>query len=375
MTPPFVTPYTLCMATNQQNSTRQLLEKIPNFPCLYRHTLNANYYGIKKISGKRKEHSLGTADRKLAERKLKDWISGLEKVDSEAAWTSLSVLLDKFVAANSGKSESTCATNASIIKVFKDTWPGRLNAPVAEVKPSHINEWLAKHESRLKNTSYNRYCGFLKQLFQIAVADRIIAASPFDGVKTKWKKPQKPVRNVPTQQQFEAIIADIRSQRFNPDANDTADFVEFLGLAGLGQAEAGALTWGDVDFKRKRLTIRRFKTQAVFHLPMYPHLIPLMERLLKQAGAQAGVTAKVFQIKDAKKGLQAACARLNLKNFTQRNIRQVLIRRLWQSSVDHKLISKWQGHQDGGKLILDTYTEVFGDDDADYEHQQLRKIK
>jgi len=43
--------------------TRQLLGKIPNFPGLYRHALNDNYYAIKKVAGKRKEHSLETTDR------------------------------------------------------------------------------------------------------------------------------------------------------------------------------------------------------------------------------------------------------------------------------------------------------------------------
>ena len=42
--------------------------------------------------------------------------------------------------------------------------------------------------------------------------------------------------------------------------------------------------------------------------------------------------------------------------------------------MDKKLIAKWQGHQDGGQLIMDTYTEVFGADDAEYEHQQLAKL-
>ena len=31
----------------------------------------------------------------------------------------------------------------------------------------------------------------------------------------------------------------------------SADFVEFLGLAGLGQAEAAALTWPDIDWQRE----------------------------------------------------------------------------------------------------------------------------
>ena len=61
-------------------------------------------------------------------------------------------------------------------------------------------------------------------------------------------------------------------------------------------------------------------------------------------------------------------------NFSQRNIRQCLILRLWKAGVDKKLIAKWQGHQDGGQLIMDTYTEVFGADDAEYEQQQLAKL-
>ena len=63
-----------------------------------------------------------------------------------------------------------------------------------------------------------------------------------------------------------------------------------------------------------------------------------------------------------------------LPHFSQRNIRQCLILRLWKAGVDKKLIAKWQGHQDGGQLIMDTYTEVFGGDDAEYEQQQLAKL-
>lgn len=46
------------------------MDKIDNYPELYRHRVNKTYYGIKKIAGKRKEHSLETTDRKLAERRL-----------------------------------------------------------------------------------------------------------------------------------------------------------------------------------------------------------------------------------------------------------------------------------------------------------------
>jgi integrase len=359
---------------SKRPSTRQLLDKIPNHPGLYRHRNSGRYYGIKKSGGKRKEHSLETSDRKSAERRLKEWLAVLDDVDRDAEKTTLKQLIEKFVVMNRGKAPKTQATNQSILNRLEATWVPGLSIRVSEVKPSHLNEWLAKHEGRIKNTTYNRYVGLLKQLFQIAVADRMISRSPTEGIRTQWKKPQKPIRRIPTQQQFEAIVADVRQQKLNADAHESADFLEFLGLAGLGQAEASALTWGDVDWENKRSQIRRHKTQALFYVPIYAHLAPLLERLRKDAPT-APATERVFKIRDAKKALAASCKRLGLPAFSQRNLRQALIRRLWQAGVDYKLISKWQGHSDGGKLILDTYTEVLGEKDGDYEQAQLSKIK
>jgi len=79
---------------------------------------------------------------------------------------------------------------------------------------------------------------FLSQLCEVAVDDRIITESPVARMKKTWKKPQKPVRNVPTQEPLEAIVESIRCQEFNADADESADFIEFIGSAGLGQAEA-----------------------------------------------------------------------------------------------------------------------------------------
>ncbi|MDB6110777.1 MAG: hypothetical protein JWR69_2527 [Pedosphaera sp.] len=135
------------MVTSQ--STRQLLVKIPNFPCLDRHKLNSTYYGIKKIGIKRKEHSLQKTDRKIAERKPKSWLDEPDKIDSDAEKTGLTELLRKVLAANEGKGSNTRATNSSIIEVFKKTWPYDLAMRVSQLRPSHLSEWLALHEGWL----------------------------------------------------------------------------------------------------------------------------------------------------------------------------------------------------------------------------------
>jgi integrase len=83
---------------------------------------------------------------------------------------------------------------------------------------------------------------------------------------------------------------------------------------------------------------------------------------------------RVFIIDNARKALTNACERLDLPAFTQRNLRQMFIVEAYRAGVDVKTIAKWQGHQDGGKLIMDTYTEAFGADQREFEKKQLMKL-
>jgi hypothetical protein len=129
-----------------RKSTRQLLGKIPNVPCLYRRAINGKYYGAKKTGRKRKEHSVGTTDRNTAERKLKKLIEDLDRVDEKSARITIGALSDQFLAVNQGKAEQTRATDQSIINALKQTWRHGLNLLVGEIKPSHLNEWLAQHD-------------------------------------------------------------------------------------------------------------------------------------------------------------------------------------------------------------------------------------
>jgi integrase len=62
-------------------------------------------------------------------------------------------------------------------------------------------------------------------------------------------------------------------------AEESADFLEFLGHAGLGQAEARALSRADVDFEAGQVRTFRQKTSTGFAVPIYPQLRPLLEKL------------------------------------------------------------------------------------------------
>src|SRR5262249_28655263 len=202
------------------------------------------------------------------------------------------------------------------------------------------------------SASRNLFISCIKGMFELAVRDRIIAASP--AAHLRYAKREKPIRLTPSYKQFKAIIADVRAQRFNADAQDSADFLEFLGLAGVGQAEAGSVKRSDIDFAAGHIITFRHKTSTGFAIPIFPQVRPPLERLCE--GKTNG--DRVFKVRDAKKALAGACRRLGLPAFSQRSLRRMFITRAIERGVDVKLIAQWQGHRDGGKLILDTYSHV-----------------
>jgi len=89
-------------------------------------------------------------------------------------------------------------------------------------------------------------------------------------------------------------------------------------------------------------------------VPLFPQMRPLPERLCEGKAHNE----RVPKIEDAKKSLAGACRRLGHPPFSQRSLRRLFITRAIEKGVDVKVIAQWQGHKDGGKLILDTYSHV-----------------
>ena len=83
----------------------------------------------------------------------------------------------------------------------------------------------------------------------------------------------------------------------------------------------------------------------------------------------------MFAIREVKHAMATACRALGYPHFTHQSLRAMRIKPLWEAGLDVKVIAEWQGHSDGGKLILDTYTEVFGSNDSGYRQAQLKKAE
>jgi site-specific recombinase XerD len=333
-------------------------------PCLYRYR-NGTYYARFKSSGKEIRCSLETADRKLAERNLARKKEEQSQIDRSQGKLTLAELCKRYLLIVQRQKPKTVERKTAIIARIApsavaqngdDTaprtshWPTGELTQVGKVKPSDCDVWLSRYS--FGSASRNLYIGCLKELFSLAVRDRVIVTSPAAHLKSV--KREKPIRLTPSLEQFKAIIADVRAQQFNADAQDSADFLEFLGLAGLGQAEVASLTRADVDFEAGRIITFRHKTTTGFAVPLFPQVRPLLERLCEGKAHDE----RVFKIADAKKALRGACRRLGYPPFSQRSLRRMFIVRAIEKGVDVKVIAEWQGHRDGGKLILDTYSHV-----------------
>ena len=371
------------MKTKSEGKSRGTFALLDNVaPNLFRHRENQSYWGVKKMNGKRIVHALDTADRKTADGKLSEWLADLKKVDPGNRDMTLAMLLKKYEAARTDIAHSTQVGEQGRIAKFRELFPLPMETLVARVHNSDIAAWVGLVGKNKRPSTRNQYRAFVRTLFDFAVSDAVIVKNPFDPKIIRTAKREPVTRLIPSPQEFEQIIAEIRQPSWKLEKgkrggqrpmyqHDSADFAEFLGRAGVGQAEAGSLTWADIDEEREVIHYLRKKTKRAFNTPIFPWLKPLLARLRAAAGPNPH--GPVFKVKDVKKALHGATERLGLPHLTQRNLRAMRIKRLWEQGVDVKVIAQWQGHRDGGTLIMTTYTQVFGSNAESYERAQLAK--
>jgi integrase len=321
---------------------------------LYRYSSNGVYYARFRSKGKSIYRSLKTTDRELAKRKLNDEIAQASKIDPKLARMTLAEILRLYEENLAQYASKTRATRKSILKIFKKTWQHGQDLQVRDVSAGLLEMWLAARRPKLKNATYNEYARFVRHVFALAVKLRVLPISPVAGLK--GARPETPLRLTPTWTQFKAIVDSIRSQKFSDDAEDTADLIEFMGLAGVGGAECANLRGEHIDFSGNRITLYRQKTDTGYAIPIFPQLLPFLKRL--EASGHISIGEPLFRVKDPKKALASACERLGFPNFSSRALRRCFITRAIELGIDFKTIASWQGHRDGGVLIAKTYSHL-----------------
>lgn len=334
-------------------------------PCLYRYK-QGDYYALVKRKGKQVRRSLETSDLPLARRKLKDFLADLERLDLDLGRQTLETFAEKYRATLRG-AEATISKKELDLRVLLETWPKDAPRALAKIKKIDCDYWAANGAAsfyangvavegrkigatRLRDRLLNA-----KEFFEAAVEAGAISANPMR--KVQLAKRAKVIRQTPSEEQFRAIVESVRAQRENGHGcNDSADFVELAGTLGLGQAELSNIQRQHIDLEKGFVHVRRKKTGEIFKIPIFHDARAIIERRL--AAMSQEPTERLLPQDNCKKALQGACKRLGLPHFEPRSLRRYHITRCIREGIDIPTIAKWQGHQDGGELILKTYSAV-----------------
>lgn len=322
-------------------------------PCLYRYK-GETYYALFKVAGKQIRRSLETTDPELARRRVRQLRDEMENSAAARSKTTLEQMAARYLETVRGR-PSTISHKGNAIRMMLRDWPKDAPREISKIRRSHIETWIAAYKGKAAAT-VNDYIATSRAMFDQAVNDGELAISPTLGVKY-WKR-EKPIRLTPTYEEFQAILADLRHpDRHNPHGQEeTCDFVEMAGEAGLGQSEIAGLRRCDVDLAGGNMTCFRLKTTTGFSVPIYPKARPIIERRLSVVPPEP--ETRLFTFDNCKKGIEAACHRLKLPHFTLRSLRRMFITRALMRGVDVQTVSRWQGHADGGALLLRTYAHV-----------------
>jgi integrase len=326
---------------------------------LYQQTHSKEFYARFWCRGKRIQQKLGSTNNPCttlaeARRKLRDLKSSSESIDPSKSNKTLGTVIKEYEAV------LHCAPKTMVykklhLKRLRTEFPLPASSKVRNIQKTDVMKFLSQY-NHLTATSWNAVLTVTRDVFNHAVEDGVIAHSPAASITYRARKDQNK-RLIPSFAEFESIVAHVRSQKYADTAKESADLIEFMGLAGLGQAECADLTWGDINFKTGKISIIRKKTGTEFEIPIYPQLRPLLERMNEEREDQSPGT-RVFKVRDPKKGLDAACKRLNLPNYSARAFRRLFITRCLELGVDPQTTAEWQGHRDGGQLILKVYGRV-----------------
>ena len=339
--------------------------KIAGVSSLYRYISNGNFYMIARINGKLVKESLETTDLALAKRKILD---AKDRRRQQTGEITLSQLAAEFKASRNGKNQKHIQW---MINKLSDNCPFA-HSNIRKINPIEISKYVSS--LKLNSRSNNLLFETLKGVFELGVIGGYIQINPMEKLKKSLrKKVTRKIPNVPSLEQFSKIIQTIRNQKFSDTANDSANLVKFLGLAALGEAEAANLDWKDIDFTSGKINVQRQKTKVHFQIPIYPPLKPFLLELHEKADSPK--SGKVFKVNNPKKAIASACKVLGYHHFTSRNFRQMGIVELLRNGIPVKLVSKWQGHRDGGVLIMNTYSQVISETDSDYEKEQLQRLE
>ena len=332
-------------------------QKQPEFAkvaeCLYRNQSSGTYYALVKRNGRQIRRSLKTQDRKLAERRLKDFRQSAERLSEgkDVKRLTFSELSERWVptATSDLKPASKSRVEFSLSLLNKVFGP----YPVSNVTSRDCQIWANRRGAGISASTYNQDIQTLKRVLEYAVEEGIILDNPAKGIKRR--KITNKVILIPSREEFEKLtdtLANGDSRYF-----EALLLVKLLALSGMRLSEATNITWGEIDFDKDTFLVsggtKGTKNRMVRHVPIFPALKTFLKELT--IGEEPEREERIVTIDSAKNAMSTSCRIAGLPHFTHHCLRHYFVSNAIEKGIDFKTIASWIGHKDGGLLVAKTY--------------------
>ena len=128
--------------------------------------------------------------------------------------------------------------------------------PMKSIRRSHVEAWIMQLSSELAASTIKTRFVIVRSVFRAAVADRVIAVDPSNGVVLPRRRRADAAMRIPTVEEVGRLLAHADSSRLSTRKGFRA-YVALCAFAGLRLGEAAAVQVGDIDFLRRQLTVTR----------------------------------------------------------------------------------------------------------------------
>jgi len=327
------------------------------------------YYAVTKVQGKVRRRSLETDDFNLAKARLPAVLTELRgATDSAKAGTLAQALTDE---ANRDDPNTKPATQryyqqlaAKLIRV-SDALPDKpADKHLSKIGTADLRSLVDELAKESSATRYNGALALLRRVYAQAIEKNQAAADP--AAPLKRIQPKKTKHDLPTVEDFAAVVADIEGQK-KRHSRSTSATVRFLAATGLRISEANALTWGDV--KDGALVIRTAKNDDMRRVPLTDTAKAVLSEL--RDVLPTGATDPVLPIKSPRIALANSCERLGIRHLRVHDLRHIFATRCLEAGVDFPTLALWLGHKDGGVLAA----QVYGHISQHHSDEQIKRVR
>lgn len=189
-----------------------------------------------------------------------------------------------------------------------------------------------------KTASINRYLATLRAAFYQAIRNGKAETNPFDQLRLE-KENNKRIRWLSDEEQ--TLLFKVLPQQYHP-------LVRVALHTGLRKTEQLSLTWADVDFRAKIITVRQSKSGEPRLIPMNSILEETLRKIpqrIDNAFVFPGIKPGERQ-NDLPKGWERFLAQAKIADFHWHDLRHTFASRLVMKGVDLYKVMKLLGHHD-----------------------------